>query len=674
MHLQLSTVSLLLSATSTVSASLLGSLTQGVSGALLGALGGSDGQSGSDGPVPLRRSITELAAEAGPQWDLYLQALRALQDRDAKDPESYFQIAGIHGRPFVEYNNAGSRNTNGWWGGYSTHGENIFIIWHRPFLSLFEQALVKEAKIVADSYPEDLRSIYQQAANDLRAPYWDWALEPRLPSVVLPETIQVNAPSKTGTVSKSIDNPLFTYRFPKEANQGKYGPFNTLDRMYRCQNPNAANQNLYSRNYKTWVYDTFTMANSFSEFATTASQGGSLEAVHNAVHWDAGCGGQFMNSEYSAFEPLFMLHHSNVDRLWAYWQAMHPEASTFNGGYYGLGRFTTFAGSLVNLDSPLEPFKQPNGQWHTSRSVNNIKTFGYSYKGLEYWTKSESEMQQSAVQMINSLYGPEQVQKPSPTSTTAAPKSTKTSTKQSSQPAATSASTQSQSAGSSTKASMPSSQSQSAGSSTKASVPSSQSTQTAGNSTVSSQSTAEVSQSTVLPSSGSAVITSAISSGASAAVPTASAGVGSHPETNTTETCDQKRFFAGITVDVSYLPIRPCSIEVSLDIWGAGGMAIMMMPEKGTVYDSISLTDAITSAGMDQFSGDELLQQILSRIHVVLRTANGGTIDVSQISGLKVDINEVDIIAPKSEFELPQTIKTTTHVALDKPVSGCAAH
>lgn len=294
-----------------------------------------------------------------------------------------------------------------------------------------------------------------------------------------------------------------------------------------------------------------------------------------------------------------MLHHSNVDRLWAYWQAMHPEASTFNGAYQGLARFTTLAGTMVGLDSPLEPFKQANGDWHTSRSVNNIKTFGYTYEGLEFWSKSESEMKQSAVQMINSLYAPGSKPKPKPsaTSTSAAPKPTQSSTKQSSQTSSAGAKTQSQSTGSSTKVS----------------VPSSQSTHAASNGTI-------ISQSTAAGSSQSAVATSILPSGTSVALPTVSTGVDSQPDSNTTETGDEKHYYAGITVDVSYLPIRPCSIEVSIDIWRAGGMAIMMMPEKGTVYDSISLTDAMASAGLDQFSGDELLQQIMSRLHVVLRT------------------------------------------------------
>lgn len=68
MRLQLSAFTVFLSLTSAASASSLGSITEGVAGAIIGTLGAADGKSGSDSPVPLRRSITELAAEAGPQW------------------------------------------------------------------------------------------------------------------------------------------------------------------------------------------------------------------------------------------------------------------------------------------------------------------------------------------------------------------------------------------------------------------------------------------------------------------------------------------------------------------------------------------------------------------------------------------------------------------------------
>ena len=33
---------------------------------------------------------------------------------------------------------------------------------------------------------------------------------------------------------------------------------------------------------------------------------------------------------YTAFDPIFWGHHSNVDRLWAEWQKLHPDTSPDN--------------------------------------------------------------------------------------------------------------------------------------------------------------------------------------------------------------------------------------------------------------------------------------------------------------------------------------------------------
>lgn len=54
----------------------------------------------------------------------------------------------------------------------------------------------------------------------------------------------------------------------------------------------------------TIQYDAFTSARDFSEFASTGDGGISLEQIHNGIHWDGGCGGQFLAAEFSAFDPL----------------------------------------------------------------------------------------------------------------------------------------------------------------------------------------------------------------------------------------------------------------------------------------------------------------------------------------------------------------------------------
>ncbi len=46
------------------------------------------------GEVPLRLNVNDLQAAAGLQWDLYVQALRAMQNMDSDGRLSYFQTAG----------------------------------------------------------------------------------------------------------------------------------------------------------------------------------------------------------------------------------------------------------------------------------------------------------------------------------------------------------------------------------------------------------------------------------------------------------------------------------------------------------------------------------------------------------------------------------------------------
>lgn len=101
-----------------------------------------------------------------------------------------------------------------------------------------------------------------------------------------------------------------------------------------------------------------------------------------------------------------MLHHANVDRLLAYWQAISPDESMFIDAYAGKDRFSTPWGTTITPDSPLQPFFQANGDFHTSMTVRNIHDFGYSYEGLEYGTKAASQVSEDTRRLINRLYGP----------------------------------------------------------------------------------------------------------------------------------------------------------------------------------------------------------------------------------------------------------------------------
>ncbi|TQV97437.1 tyrosinase 2 [Cordyceps javanica] len=359
--------------------------------------------------VPPRRNISEIQAENGAQWDLYIQALAAMQAANETDPESYFQISGIHGKPYIEYDQTGPKNTAGW-EGYCPHGEKLFLPWHRAYVALFEQVLVDRAKRISMTYPEEHRPRYIEAADTLRAPFWDWAGDEAVPESTVPQTVSITVPENGQLVGKYVENPLHTFKFSQAVLDGQFGSFDDErnTEMYRCRKqnesyPETANSFIKDRNYKSMVYDVFARSSDFEQFATLDSPGNSLEGVHGGIHWDAGCAAQFLHVDFTGFDPLFMLHHSNVDRMWAYWQAMHPDQRLFNGEYPAKNRWSTLENTTVTINSPLAPFRRSETEFHTSETIQSIHDLGYSYHGLERKNRNPEEIREQVTRIINGM-------------------------------------------------------------------------------------------------------------------------------------------------------------------------------------------------------------------------------------------------------------------------------
>ncbi len=140
------------------------------------------------------------------------------------------------------------------------HGTPRFLPWRRIFLVLLER---------------QLRSIHP----DVSIPYWDWTVDRQIPPWLTGFTPTVTTPAQ-GAIAVS--------RSP--------GPADAL--------PTAAE------------IGSVLALGGFSGFT------GQLEGYHNSVHvW---VGGTMAIIPTAPCDPLFYMHHANIDRLWSQWQAAHP--------------------------------------------------------------------------------------------------------------------------------------------------------------------------------------------------------------------------------------------------------------------------------------------------------------------------------------------------------------
>lgn len=160
-----------------------------------------------------RLEIRQLQKNAD-QWNIFLLGMKRFQETDQSDMNSYYQIAGIHGRPYVPWDDSSPKpglNSPG----YCMHVLNLFLAWHRAYLALFEQTLYQHIIDAVNDFPAGTqRQRYATAALSWRFPYWDWAAAPSdgrgtYPVSLKTPTINVTMPNGTA----EIPNPLFSYRF-----------------------------------------------------------------------------------------------------------------------------------------------------------------------------------------------------------------------------------------------------------------------------------------------------------------------------------------------------------------------------------------------------------------------------------------------------------------------------
>ncbi|CUA76228.1 hypothetical protein RSOLAG22IIIB_06156 [Rhizoctonia solani] len=306
------------------------------------------------------------------------------------------------------------------------------------------EAAHKIAERFANKCPEQADE-WKKAANELRFPYWDWTNpdtgEHGLPEMLYQEKLDLTLPPgepqpaynmlacykfgseyPAGFETVSQENELLpkwvtsyfdqwtqTYRWPKmipdnhenqidQINKHLTGGFNEPGSWFQLRLEVATTFN-FPTNQIPEEYS----ANAWDQYSNVRFQSGltskngktvripdapywdganSLENSHNNVHLVlGGTGGHMMDNNYASFDPIFFLHHCNIDRLLAFWEHVYPDIYIGENGYYQPNStkrksFTEVDGTWsMKLDQPIDgssaltPFRKGDGNYWDSNSA-----------------------------------------------------------------------------------------------------------------------------------------------------------------------------------------------------------------------------------------------------------------------------------------------------------------
>jgi tyrosinase len=231
----------------------------------------------------LRHDVYKLA-EWDPILEWYARAVREMRTRDMSDPASWRFQAAVH-----EFRLDGS---NRFWD-QCQHNSWFFLPWHRWYLLYFEEFV---AKTVVDL----------GGPADWSLPYWNYSenLTVNLKARVLPPAF------RDDKMPDGSDNPLRIDERSKAANDGN----DVTD------DDGISLACLKERQFESVGPDGFGSPRTGFHHAGGGTNLTALEAIpHASIHGAVGGVGFMSRFNTAPLDPIFWLHHCNIDRLWEVW-------------------------------------------------------------------------------------------------------------------------------------------------------------------------------------------------------------------------------------------------------------------------------------------------------------------------------------------------------------------
>ncbi|KIJ50748.1 hypothetical protein M422DRAFT_44383 [Sphaerobolus stellatus SS14] len=232
---------------------------------------------------------------------------------------------------------------------WNIHFVGHFFAWHRWYVATYEKALRNECGYTGAQ------------------PYWDWTLD--VPPFGVweksPVFDAVNGFGGNGPYIPIPDGIPAEYVVPGRTGGGcvTNGPFKNMTVRIGPQDDISGNPRCLSRDfspyfagrYLGWNTTAYTLAaTDFGRFARRVEGEPSFEgsSIHGGGHYGVGGFWGIMGDLFnSPGDPVFFLHHANLDRVWWSWQVRNlNKRLTDISGPINYSDFTNTIGGNVTLD------------------------------------------------------------------------------------------------------------------------------------------------------------------------------------------------------------------------------------------------------------------------------------------------------------------------------------
>jgi|HubBroStandDraft_6_1064221.scaffolds.fasta_scaffold35697_4 tyrosinase len=246
----------------------------------------------------------------------YARAVERMQALPQADPMSWTYQAAIHGI------NSLPPGMSGLWA-ECQHSTSFFLPWHRMYILNFE-------RIVAMHVAE------LGGPADWALPYWNYTTSD-------PATLALPPEFRDPTLPGGASNPLYVALRNPIANSGG-----------AVLGPRDVDLSTCLRSGGTTSPGGFFGGPPAAHFGHLP---GTLELIpHNAVHVQVGAiaGGLMADPDLAALDPIFWLHHSNIDRLWEVWRNCDPWHQDLTSAYWLTGvpfQFHDATGTLISMQT-----------------------------------------------------------------------------------------------------------------------------------------------------------------------------------------------------------------------------------------------------------------------------------------------------------------------------------